>query len=225
MSVWTESCSPASPTSTLVYHQAFFFSSLFLPHPPFYFVFLQTKTGLQSAARGFSWEFLISHEKRTTSLCSWELWASDLLLPALLLTLGHSFLSRPIRYTAVSPVTFFGFLSWHQAQFSAANLAPIIFALFSPSRYLIIAALFLFGFLCRSYLSSGSLCITVDLASVKLWRHSLDILLLLIHNILVSLRSCQCISVSWSENSAELKCILRMTKNPWAEVEVKVVRR
>lgn len=98
------------------------------------------------------------------SPCCREVWASDL-LPALLLTLGLSLLSRPISYSAVSPAMFLGFLSWHQALFSAANLAPIIFALFCPSHYLIIAALFLFGFLCGSYLSS--LCITVGLASVK----------------------------------------------------------
>lgn len=96
-----------------------------------------------------------------------EVQASDLLLPALLLTLGLSLLSEPISYTAASPAMFLRFLSWHQAWFSPANLALIISTLFSPSHYLIIAALFLSGFLCGSYLSSGSLCITVGLASIK----------------------------------------------------------
>lgn len=123
MSVWTESCSPASPTSTLFTTRLFFCLSLLLPHPPFYFVFPWTKVGFQSAARGFSWEFFTSDEEGTMSPCCREVWASDLLLPALLLTLGLFLLSRPISYTAVSPAMFLGFLSWHQARFSAANLA------------------------------------------------------------------------------------------------------
>lgn len=56
------------------------------------------------------------------------------------------------------------FLSWHQAWFSAA---PVTFALFSPRRYLIMAALFLLSFLHGSYLSSGSLYIALGFASVK----------------------------------------------------------
>lgn len=144
-----------------------FLLSLLLPHPPFNFVFPWAKAGFLSAARDFSWELFISDEKETTSLCYWEVWASNLLLPALLLTLGLDFLSRPISYTAISPAMFLGFLSWHQAWFSAAHLAPIISALFSPSCCLIIAVLFSLGFLCGSYLSSGSLCTTVGLALVK----------------------------------------------------------
>jgi len=107
----------------------FFFPSLLLSHPPFYFVFPPTKAGLQSAARGFSWELFVSHEEITTTLCCQEVWASDLLVPALLLRLGLSLLPRPISYTAVNPAVFLGFLSWHQARFSTANLAPIIFCI------------------------------------------------------------------------------------------------
>lgn len=60
--------------------------------------------------------------------------------------------------------TLLRFLSWHQAWFSAA---PVTFALFSPRHYLIMAALFLLGFLCGSYLSSGSLYISFGFASVR----------------------------------------------------------
>lgn len=120
-------------------------------------------------------------------------------------------------YGAVSPTMLLGFLSWHQAHFSAANIAQIFFALFSPSCYLIIAALFLLGFLYGSYLSSGFLYISVGLTSIKFWCHSSELLLPVFHNLLVSFCSCQCLSACLTQlNSSQTYPSIKWRALSWS---------
>lgn len=135
------------------------------------------------------------------SPCCWEIWASVLLLPALFLTLGFSL--SPLYSSQSYHAPWISFLA--PGTFFCCKYSPIIFALFSSSCYLIIAALFLLGFLYGSYLSSGFLYITVGLTSIKFWCHSSELLLPVFHNLLVSLCSCQCLSASLTQlNSSQM---------------------
>lgn len=116
MSAWTESCSPASPTSTPFTIRTFFSFSA-SSTPTFLYLITLDKSGLQQVASPARFPFSVKRELCLHAVgrfgplfssfqpCSWHL------------------VSLSPRYTAVSPTMLLGFLSWHQAHFSAANIA------------------------------------------------------------------------------------------------------